>query len=64
MFALPSLHLVGCWAGLFMLSFYKKYGVTCCDGITRSVSGTALKMIGLRSLEVLKSNIEATFPQR
>lgn len=43
---------------------YKKYGVICCAGITRSESGTALNMIGLRSLEVLKLKMDATLPQR
>lgn len=60
-FSLIFVYVCACFHCCFV---YKKYGVTCCDGITRSVSGTALKMIGLRSLEVLKSNIEATFPQR
>lgn len=43
---------------------YKKYGVVCWDGITRSVSGTALKMMQSRSLDDLKLRIDATFPQR
>lgn len=57
-----------CFADLLLICWldvvYKKYGVTCCAGITRSVSGTALNIITLRSLEVLKSNIDATLPQR
>lgn len=54
----------GVFIHLFFLSVYKKYGVTCCAGITRSVSGTALNMIGCRSLEVLKFKIDATLPHR
>lgn len=53
-----------CFVFFFAHQIYKKYGVTCCGGMTRSESGTALNTITLRSLEDLKSNIDATFPQR
>lgn len=54
-----------CFFLYFILIYsYKKYGVTCWAGITRSESGTALNMIGWRSLEVLKFKIDATLPHR
>lgn len=43
---------------------YKKYGVVCSGGISRSVFGTALKIVTSRSVDVLNFKIDATFPQR
>jgi len=43
---------------------YKKYGVVCSGGISRSVFGTALKILTSRSVDVLNFKIDATFPHR
>lgn len=48
----------------FVSLIYKKYGVVCSGGISRSVFGTALKILTSRSVDVPNFKIDATFPQR
>lgn len=63
-FCFVALHVFLLFCVCLFVFLYKKYGVTCCVGITRSESGTALNIIGLRSLEVLKFRMDATLPHR